>query len=185
MVRWWLCFFLSWDFMLTCLRHVYEALCATRHKEDRWRWRWMFMAFILQQQDHYKVLGLEKLRHKATLGDIKKACKFVILGCNSFNQIFMSHTHVVMQGSFRRTLVWLHKCMNWWILTVRLHSWCGGVRKTFFSWIEHWIFLSLEVLFPQFISAFFYAPSFLFQVKLNSISKLASSHSSVGRSLQH
>lgn len=46
----------------------------------------------LQQQDHYKVLGLEKLRHKATLGDIKKACKFLILGCNSLNQIFMSHT---------------------------------------------------------------------------------------------
>ena len=163
--------------------HVYEALCATRHKEDRWRW--MFMTFILQQQDHYKVLGLEKLRHKATLGDIKKACKFVILGCSSFNQIFMSHRHVVMQGSFGRTLVWWHKCMNGWILTVRLHSGCGGVRKTFFSWIEHWIFLSLEVLFPKFTSAFFYAPSFLFQVKLNSISKLASSHSSVGRSLQH
>ena len=148
-------FFLYWDFMLTCLRHVYEALCATRHKEDRWRWRWMFMAFILQQQDHYKVLGLEKLRHKATLGDIKKACKFVILGCNSFNQIFMSHTHVVMQGSFRRTLVWLHKCMNWWILTVRLHSWCGGVRKTFFSWIEHWIFFVIRSFVPEVHISFF------------------------------
>ena len=128
-------FFLYWDFVLTCLWHVYEALCATRHKEDRWSW--MFMTFILQQQDHYKVLGLEKLRHKATLGDIKKACKFVILGCNSFNQIFF---HVFMQGSFPRSLVWLHKCMNWWILTVRLYSGCGGVRKKFFSWIDHWIF---------------------------------------------
>lgn len=31
---------------------------------------------VLQQQDHYKVLGLEKVRHKATMGDIKKACRF-------------------------------------------------------------------------------------------------------------
>ena len=92
MVRWWLWFFFwYWDFMLTCLWHVYEALCAPRHTEDKWRW--MLVTFILQQQDHYKVLGLEKLRHKATLGDIKKACKFVILGCNSFDQIFnVSHT---------------------------------------------------------------------------------------------
>ena len=34
---------------------------------------------ILQQQDHYKVLGLGKLRHKATLGDIKKACMFSLI----------------------------------------------------------------------------------------------------------
>ncbi|KAM7437269.1 DnaJ (Hsp40) [Porites harrisoni] len=32
-----------------------------------------------KQQDHYKVLGLEKLRHKATLGDIKKAFKKKVL----------------------------------------------------------------------------------------------------------
>ena len=31
---------------------------------------------FLQQQDHYKVLGLGKLRHKATAGDIKKACNY-------------------------------------------------------------------------------------------------------------
>lgn len=32
-----------------------------------------------KQQDHYKVLGMEKLRHKATLGDIKKAFKKKVL----------------------------------------------------------------------------------------------------------
>ena len=74
----------------------------------------------LQQQDHYKVLGLEKLRHKATLGDIKKACKFVILGCNSFNtcghaRLFPKEPCVVTQ---------MHEWMNFnCAITLRMW-WC-------------------------------------------------------------
>ena len=120
-------FFLYWDFMLTCLWHVYDALCATRHKEDRWRWRWMFMTFILQQQDHYKVLGLEKLRHKATLGDIKKACKFVILGCNSFDQIFnVSHTcgHARLFPKDLRVMTQMHELMNFNCAITLMMWWC-------------------------------------------------------------
>ena len=115
-------FFLYWDFVLTCLWHVYEALCATRHKEDRWSW--MFMTFILQQQDHYKVLGLEKLRHKATLGDIKKACKFVILGCNSFNQIFFSCGHARFFPKEPCVVTQMHELMNFnCAITLRVR-WC-------------------------------------------------------------
>lgn len=140
----------------------------------------------LQQQDHYKVLGLEKLRHKATLGDIKKACKFVILGCNTFNQIFnVSHTcgHARFFPKEPCVVTQMHEWMNFnCAITLRMW-WC---KKEIFQLNRTLnFFLSLEVLFPKFTSAFFYAPSFLFQVKLNSISKLASSHSSVGRSLQH
>ena len=35
---------------------------------------WLTVYNIFQQQDHYRVLGLGKLRHKATAADIKKAC---------------------------------------------------------------------------------------------------------------
>ena len=82
----------------------------------------------LQQQDHYKVLGLEKLRHKATLGDIKKACKFVILGCNSFNQIFMSHTctcgHAWLIPKEPCVITQMHEWMNFnCAITLRMW-WC-------------------------------------------------------------
>ena len=32
----------------------------------------------LQQQDHYAVLGLSKLRYRATEDQIKRACKFLM-----------------------------------------------------------------------------------------------------------
>jgi len=43
---------------------------------------------IFQQQDHYKVLGLGKLRHKATAGDIKKACKYRFVYNNVYANVY-------------------------------------------------------------------------------------------------
>lgn len=33
-----------------------------------------------KNQDHYKVLGLSKLRFKATMAEIRTCCKFLVIG---------------------------------------------------------------------------------------------------------